>query len=324
MKHNYVSARCARAHTLTHIAQRTNFVSYGGEGRCCGLNEWYWKKELCFPFWRKRVDFSGPGKIFVPDHSAVGTEIQWENRLWVLRLKPWTYDTKWCLMSSDVGWHIRDKLRPVPKHGSINLYVHRSHWEGSSGRTPRLSHSSWTDDDDDVGLHVLGCRVDILGTNPERSVMLSCCLTSTEARWPIRDGDRVGRGRESERLDRGNRPKKTGETVDRRQNNGSVKAVSPRHCPATCALTARVWRRAERAAGKTCEGAVAQKLMRWWNLWLCSYWRGQAVYGKWNRQSDVVRRSVLSLPPPPPPPSDTHIHRVKLTSVAAGRLSDPW
>ena len=31
---------------------------------------------------------------------------------------------KWCLMSSDVGWHIRDKLRPMPKHDSINLYVH--------------------------------------------------------------------------------------------------------------------------------------------------------------------------------------------------------
>ena len=30
--------------------------------------------------------------------------------------------------------------------------------------------------------------------------------------------------------------KKTGETVDCRQNNGSVKAVSPRHCPATSAL----------------------------------------------------------------------------------------
>ena len=68
------------------------------------------------------------------------------------------------------------------------------------------------------------------------TLLLSWCLTSTEARWPIRDGDRVERGRESERLDRGNRPKKTGETVDRRQNNGSVKAVSPRHCPATCAL----------------------------------------------------------------------------------------
>ena len=33
-------------------------------------------------------------------------------------------------------------------------------------------------------------------------------------------------GRESERLDRGNRPKKTGETVDRRQNNGVL-----RRCP---------------------------------------------------------------------------------------------
>ena len=33
---------------------------------------------------------------------------------------------KWCLMSSDVGWHIRDKLWQTPKHGSINLYVHGS------------------------------------------------------------------------------------------------------------------------------------------------------------------------------------------------------
>ena len=30
----------------------------------------------------------------------------------------------WCLMSSDVSWHIRDKLWPMPKHGSIILYVH--------------------------------------------------------------------------------------------------------------------------------------------------------------------------------------------------------
>ena len=86
----------------------------------------------------------------------------------------------------------------------------------SPGRPPRLSHSSWA-----------------LTPQP---LLLSWCLTSTEARWPIRDGDRVGRGRESERLDRGNRLKKTGGTVHRRQNNGSVKAVSPRHCPATCAL----------------------------------------------------------------------------------------
>ena len=58
---------------------------------------------------------------------------------------------------------------------------------------------------------------------------------------PRRRDDLLGTGTEWERgqgdwLDRGNRPKKTGETVDRRQNNGSVKAVPPRHCPATCAL----------------------------------------------------------------------------------------
>ena len=29
-------------------------------------------------------------------------------------------------MSSDVGWHIRDKLWPMPKHGSTLLYVHRN------------------------------------------------------------------------------------------------------------------------------------------------------------------------------------------------------
>ena len=74
-----------------------------------------------------------------------------------------------------------------------------------------------------------------LGEKGRCRFWLSCCLTSTEAGWPIRDGDRVGR-RQGDWLDRGNRPKKTGETVDRRRNNGSVKAVSPRHCPATCAL----------------------------------------------------------------------------------------
>ena len=83
--------------------------------------------------------------------------------------------------------------------------------------------------------------------------LLHCCFTSTEARWLIRDGDRVGRGRQSEGSTaetvwkgmtchqmfwclHDGWPKETGETVDRRVNNGSVKAVSPRHCPATCAL----------------------------------------------------------------------------------------
>ena len=48
----------------------------------------------------------------------------------------------------------------------------------------------------------------------------------------------MGGGGEDERVKARPRkpPEKTGETVDRRQNNGSVKAVSPRHCAATSAL----------------------------------------------------------------------------------------
>ena len=61
---------------------------------------------------------------------------------------------------------------------------------------------------------------------------------STEARWLIRDGDEgvAGWGRKREWFDRALRPGKTEEAVDRRQNNGSVKAVSPRHCVATSVL----------------------------------------------------------------------------------------
>ena len=60
-------------------------------------------------------------------------------------------------------------------------------------------------------------------------------------------GEGGGGGRKSEgsTADTG-RPKKTGETVDRRQNNASVKAVSLRHCPATsalrnCCFNCRTW-----------------------------------------------------------------------------------
>ena len=67
-----------------------------------------------------------------------------------------------------------------------------------------------------------------------------CCSTSTQARWPIRDGDGDGRGgggEEGERVKARPQipPEKDRRDVDRRQNNGSVKAVSPRHCPATSA-----------------------------------------------------------------------------------------
>ena len=42
---------------------------------------------------------------------------------------------KWCLLSSDVSWHIRDKLWPMPKHGSIILYVHGNQKARRLGRT---------------------------------------------------------------------------------------------------------------------------------------------------------------------------------------------
>ena len=51
----------------------------------------------------------------------------------------------------------------------------------------------------------------------------------------IRDGNR-GEGGESVKARPRAPTRKTEEAVDRRQNNGSVKAVSLRHCPATCAL----------------------------------------------------------------------------------------
>ena len=73
------------------------------------------------------------------------------------------------------------------------------------------------------------------------------CFTSTEARLLIRDGDWGGGGGERRKSER-----KTGETVDRRQNNGSVKAVSPRHCPATSALRNRCYCRAGQSHKDKC------------------------------------------------------------------------
>ena len=62
---------------------------------------------------------------------------------------------------------------------------------------------------------------------------LSWCFTSTEARWPIRDGDRVGRGRQSEGS--------TAETARKRSER-----------PWTAARTMEVLRR--------CPLAIAQRL----------------------------------------------------------------
>ena len=73
-----------------------------------------------------------------------------------------------------------------------------------------------------------------LGEKGRCRPLLSCCFTSTEVRWPIRDGDRVGRGRESEGS--------TAETVRKRPER-----------PWTATRTMEVLRR--------CPLAIAQRLV---------------------------------------------------------------
>ena len=49
------------------------------------------------------------------------------------------------LMSSDVSWHIRDKLRPsMVQYSFTSTEARRFVRTDSPGRPPRLSHSSWT------------------------------------------------------------------------------------------------------------------------------------------------------------------------------------
>ena len=82
-------------------------------------------------------------------------------------------------------------------------------------------------------------------------ILLHCCFTSTEARWLIRDGDRVGRGRQSEGS--------TAETVRKRPER-----------PWTAARTMKVLRR--------CPLAIAQRLVH------CAIAVSTAVLGQSQRQ----------------------------------------
>ena len=56
------------------------------------------------------------------------------------------YVGRWCcLMSSDVGWHIRDKLRRnMVQYCFTSTETRRLVRTDSLGRPPRLSHCSWT------------------------------------------------------------------------------------------------------------------------------------------------------------------------------------
>ena len=109
--------------------------------------------------------------------------------------------------------------------------------------------------------------------------LLSCCFTSTEARWPIRDGGRVGRGRQSEGS--------TAETVRKRPER-----------PWTAARTMEVLRR--------CPFAIAQRLVH------CAIAVSTAVLDRVTKTMSVAllltnnlhnlkqKMSNLLIPAPPP------------------------
>ena len=108
---------------------------------------------------------------------------------------------------------------------------------------------------------------------------LSCCFTSTEARWPVRDGDRVGRGRQSEAS--------TAETARKRPER-----------PWTAARTVEVLR--------WCPLAVAQRLVH------CAISASTAVLDRVTKTMSVAllltnnfdnskqKRSNFLSPAPPP------------------------
>ena len=81
-------------------------------------------------------------------------------------------------MSVDLFGTSWDQRRSMVQYSFTSTETRRLVRTDTPGRPPRLSHSSW-----------------IMMT---RRFLLICCFTSTEARWLIRDGDRVGRGRKSE------------------------------------------------------------------------------------------------------------------------------
>ena len=54
----------------------------------------------------------------------------------------------------------------------------RTHYSGSESQQKIVQHKHNGDDDDDVKLSVLGCWVDISGTNCDQCVcMVQCCFT---------------------------------------------------------------------------------------------------------------------------------------------------
>ena len=73
------------------------------------------------PFWRKQVSED----VCISSYLSVKSVVHcFLHKHYMKTQFSWLKMMSWCLMSSDVSWHIRDKLWPMLKHGSVILYVH--------------------------------------------------------------------------------------------------------------------------------------------------------------------------------------------------------
>ena len=86
------------------------------------MNKVYKKYNFCIP----SLNMTGATHFWLFSIEILRFPWQWWlHKLWaVLAVNKQVMMMSWCLMSSDVIWHIRDKLWPMPKHGSIkSTYV---------------------------------------------------------------------------------------------------------------------------------------------------------------------------------------------------------
>ena len=86
------------------------------------------EKKILPPFQQGFEPATFQSRVRCSNHWAIPAPRR--DRLWLVAfiapslVLAWPMMMSWCLMSSDVIWHIRDKLWPMPKHGSVILYVH--------------------------------------------------------------------------------------------------------------------------------------------------------------------------------------------------------
>ena len=111
--------KCLSTTTATHIKQQRHTVSVATKKNPPkNQTSWSWVLHTYFSWnaldWQQQLRQFGICKF---GNTRLGIwEYPFYHIQWVM--------VKCCLMSSDVSWHIREELWPMPKHGSINLYVH--------------------------------------------------------------------------------------------------------------------------------------------------------------------------------------------------------